>query len=66
VSHLDDLSTRRLKRLYLKSLRKTWWLRPHRRTGFARDIGLSKDYWAWWQQAHDIKGILVGRGVDVP
>lgn len=62
----SDYSTRKLKREYIRCLKTTWRLRPHRRDGFSSDIGLSKDYWAYLKAAEMIRDILTKRGTDMP
>lgn len=61
-----DMSTRKLKRFYLKQVRKAWNLASWRQDGFARDIGLSKDYWSAVSWSQGAKRELVNRGWDVP
>src|SRR5690606_17654746 len=60
--NLQDMSTLRLKRRYIRALKWTWRLQPERRDGFHRNIGLSKDFWMWRGQAEQAREILRDRG----
>ena len=66
MTKICDYSTRKLKRIYVRSLRGTWRWEPYRMDGIARDIGYSGEYWRHRDAVGAVKRELVSRGVYLP
>jgi len=61
-----DMSTSKLKRFYIRNLKKSWRFEEFRMTGANREFGLSAVYWEAHEKAMSAHEELKRRGVTIP